>query len=83
MKSFFSQAAARFNANTPLFFKKITKIGVGFGATGTALVAPSASPHIHMPAILVTIGGYLIVAGIVAGAVAKLTCSDPENLPKV
>jgi hypothetical protein len=81
MKNFLNEAWNRLNSNTPVFFRKIKKIGVGLGASGGSLVAPTAIPAVHMPDILVKMGGYLIVAGVVMGGVAKMACEDPDSLP--
>jgi len=57
----------RLKAPTPKFFKVLRNIGLGLAAAGGVIVA---SP-IAIPAIVVTIGGYLIVAGSVATAVSQ------------
>ena len=56
----------RLKAPTPKFFRVLRNVGVGLAAAGGILVA---SP-IAIPAIVVTIGGYMIVAGSVATAVS-------------
>jgi hypothetical protein len=58
----------RLNAPTPKFFKILRTIGLGLAATGGILVAAP----IAIPALLVTIGGYLIVAGSVATAISQV-----------
>ena len=57
----------RLNSPTPKFFKVLRNVGLGLAAAGGVIVA---SP-IAIPAIVVTIGGYLIVAGSVATAVSQ------------
>lgn len=57
----------RLKAPTPKFFKVLRNVGLGLAAAGGVIVA---SP-IAVPAIVVTIGGYLIVAGSVATAVSQ------------
>lgn len=54
---------------TPNYFKKIIKIGIALGAIGGAI----ATAPIALPAAIVTAGGYLATAGIIAAAVAKTT----------
>ena len=85
----FTEAWKRLNSDTPHFFRKIKRVGAGLSATGGTLVAPSVVPQVHMPDILIKIGGYLIVAGVVAAGVAKFACDDPpvppapkDNTPK-
>lgn len=57
---------SRVVSNTPLWFKRIRTIGLILTGIGTALV----TAPIGLPAIIVTVGGYLIVGGAVASAVA-------------
>ena len=65
----------RLKATTPKFYKILRNIGLGMAAAGGILVA---SP-IAIPAILVNIGGYLIVAGSVATAISQtVTTTEGE-----
>lgn len=57
----------RLKAPTPKFFRILRNVGLGLAAAGGVIIA---SP-IAVPAIVVTIGGYLIVAGSVATAVSQ------------
>ncbi len=61
MKHIFQRAAAP----TPNFFKKLRNIGLAIaGIAGTIIAAPVA-----LPAILVKVAGYLVVAGgVLSGA---------------
>ncbi|MFN8114978.1 MAG: hypothetical protein U0W65_02630 [Bacteroidia bacterium] len=69
----------RLNAPTPKFFRVLRNVGLGLAAAGGILVA---SP-IAIPAIVVTIGGYLIVAGSVATAVSQaVTTTEGEKKEK-
>jgi len=52
---------------TPKFFQKMRNIGLALGAIGAAILA---SP-VALPALLIKIAGYLVVAGTVAGAVSQ------------
>jgi hypothetical protein len=66
----------RLKAPTPKFFRVLRNVGLGLAAAGGILVA---SP-IAIPAIVVTIGGYMIVAGSVATAVSQaVTTSEGEK----
>ncbi len=62
----------RLTAPTPKFFKILRNIGLGLAAAGGVIVA---SP-IAVPALVVTIGGYLIVAGSVATAVSQAVTTN-------
>ncbi len=64
----------RLKATTPKFYRTLRNVGLGMAAAGGILVA---SP-IAIPAVLVTIGGYLIVAGSVATAVSQ-TVTEAEK----
>lgn len=69
----------RLNAPTPKFFRVLRNVGLGLAAAGGILVA---SP-IAIPALVVTIGGYMIVAGSVATAVSQaVTTSEGEKKEK-
>lgn len=62
----------RCNAETPPFFKKLRTVGVIVAAAGTAVVtAPVA-----LPALVMAIGGYLIVGGAVVSAVSQAAITD-------
>ena len=59
----------RAKAPTPKFFKVLRNIGLALAAVGgTILTAPLA-----LPVVLVSIGGYIAVAGGVISAVSQLT----------
>ncbi|MFN8116229.1 MAG: hypothetical protein U0W65_08950 [Bacteroidia bacterium] len=65
----------RLKAPTPKFFKILRNVGLGLAAAGGVIVA---SP-ISIPAIVVTIGGYLIVAGSVATAVSQAVTENEAS----
>ncbi|MBI2722491.1 MAG: hypothetical protein HYX39_09975 [Bacteroidetes bacterium] len=62
----------RCKADTPPFFKKLRFVGLTLAAAGGVLVAAP----IALPAAIVTVGGYLIVAGSVATAVSQVAVTD-------
>lgn len=63
------KVVARAQAPTPKFFKVLRNIGLVLAAVGgTILAAPVA-----LPALVTSVGGYLVVAGGVASAVSQLT----------
>ena len=62
----------RAKAPTPKFFKVLRTIGLVIAAIGgTILTAP-----ISLPAVVVSAGGYLAVAGGVMSAVSQVTVDD-------
>ena len=64
----------RVKSPTPKFFKVLRNIGLVLAAVGgTILAAPIA-----LPIVIITIGGYVAVAGSVLSAVSQLTTST-EN----
>lgn len=65
----------RVGSETPPFFKKLRLIGLVVVAAGTTIVA---SP-IALPALVTTIGGYLIVAGSVATAMSQAAISEDSG----
>ena len=65
----------RYKKPTPKFFKLLRNIGIPLASVGAViLTAP-----ISLPAIVITIGGYLAVAGAVVTTVSQAVVSDPEN----
>jgi ABC-type xylose transport system permease subunit len=64
----------RLKAPTPRFFRHLRNIGLTMAAVGGALLTAPVS----LPAVLVTVGGYLTVAGTVIGAVSQATVSTEE-----
>lgn len=66
----------RATARTPKFFKTLRNIGLVLAAVGGCLIT---SP-IVLPVTVVSIAGYLTVAGSVISAVSQLT-TDPNSYP--
>lgn len=57
----------RVNAPTPKFFKKLRNIGLTVAAiAGTIIAAPVA-----LPAVIVKVAGYLVVAGGILGGTCQ------------
>lgn len=64
----------RAQAPTPKFFKVLRNIGIVVATMGGAiLTAPVA-----LPAVIVTVGGYLAVAGGVISAISQVTVDDKQ-----
>lgn len=67
----------RIKAPTPKFFKILRSIGLALLAiSGTIVAAP-----IVLPVTVVTVAGYMAVAGSVISAVSQMTVAE-ENLNK-
>jgi hypothetical protein len=64
--------AERLKSPTPKFFKRLRNFGLGLVAAGGVIVA---SP-IAIPALVISIGGYFIVAGSVATAVCQAVTTE-------
>jgi len=65
----------RWKSESPEFWEKVGRIGVGIGAVGAILV----SGTLVVPASLVTIGGYMVAVGSVTKVLSKLTVKDSNN----
>lgn len=62
----------RAKAPTPPFFKKLRNIGIGLTTiAGVVLTAP-----VSLPATMVSVAGYIAVAGGVASAISQLAVKD-------
>ena len=69
----------RATAPTPSFFKRLRNIGLALAAIGTAII----TAPITLPAVVVTVAGYIVVAGSVIGAVSQFTTAkDNVETPK-
>jgi uncharacterized membrane protein HdeD (DUF308 family) len=65
----------RAKAPTPKFFKVLRTVGLALAAVGgTILTAP-----VSLPVAVVTIGGYVALAGGVLSAVSQLTTTDDNK----
>lgn len=65
----------RAKAPTPKFFKVLRTVGLALAAVGgTILTAP-----VSLPVAVVTLGGYVAVAGGVLSAVSQLTTTDDNK----
>jgi len=65
----------RAQAPTPKFFKVLRNIGLAMATIGgTVVAAPTA-----LPALAISIGGYLAVAGGVISAVSQVTVDDKKK----
>lgn len=65
----------RYNRPTPKFFRILRNIGIALAATGGAILAAPIS----FPAIVLSVAGYLTVAGSVATAVSQAVVADVND----
>jgi hypothetical protein len=68
----------RIQAPTPLFFVKLRNISIALATVGATLLAAPVA----LPAILLKVAAYFIVAGTAGSAVSQTvtaTESEPEN----
>jgi hypothetical protein len=65
----------RIKAPTPRFFQKLRNIGLTMAAIGATLIAAPVA----LPAVFLTIGSYLTVAGAVIGAVSQATVKGDDG----
>lgn len=65
-------------APTPKFFKVLRNIGLVLAGIGGSILA---SPVV-LPAVVVSVGGYVAVAGGIISAVSQLTTLGDFNLAK-
>jgi len=60
----------RFKADTPLWFKRIRRVGLAMVAISSALLAANGNLGFILPVILSTACQWITVAGITAAAVS-------------
>ena len=65
----------RAKAPTPKFFKKLRSIGLLLAAIGGTVVAAPVA----LPAIVVSLGGYVAVAGGIISAISQITVDDSKQ----
>lgn len=83
--TFWKELVKRLKSESPKFFIKLQNAAITAIGAGTAIyLALKALPaeQFTMPAIGDTIYGYLMVASVVLGVVAKSTVKNPEELKK-
>ena len=66
----------RMQEPTPKFFRVLRNVGLCLAAAGGVIVAAP----IAIPTIIVTIGGYLIVAGSVATAISQAVTENEATI---
>jgi ABC-type xylose transport system permease subunit len=59
---------------TPTFFQKLRNIGLALAAISAAIIATPVA----LPTIVVTVAGYLAVAGTVLSAVSQITVAGDK-----
>lgn len=69
----------RAKAPTPKFFKVLRSVGLVLAAVGGAIM----TAPISLPAVVVSIAGYLTVAGGVISAVSQVTVEDTSKESEV
>ena len=69
-----ASAGKRCKKKTPPFFKKLRTAGLILAAIGTAIVAAP----IALPALAVTVGGYLLLCGTVITAVSQTAVGESD-----
>lgn len=65
----------RYKKPTPKFFRVLRNIGITLATAGGVILA---SP-VALPALIVSIGGYMTVAGTVAVSVSQAVVKDVEG----
>lgn len=76
------ELSARWKAESPVIFKRITNLGASMVVAGGAVITPQiAVPNFHVPEIMTKVAGYLVTFGFGIGIVSKITCKDPSQLP--
>lgn len=69
-----SEIKRRWKSETPLFWVKVKRLGLGLSAIGALFLnAEKVSEDLH------TIGGYMVLAGGVIAALSQLTVKDNDE----
>lgn len=67
----------RAQAPTPVFFKRLRSLALALSAVATAILTAPVS----FPPLVVTVAGYVLTAGTVAGAISQLTVAADATTP--
>jgi hypothetical protein len=67
----------RAQAPTPVFFKRLRSLALVLSAIATAVLTAPVS----FPPLVVTVAGYVLTAGTVAGAISQLTVATDATTP--
>jgi hypothetical protein len=67
----------RAQAPTPVFFKRLHSLALVLSAIATAVLTAPVS----FPPLVVTVAGYVLTAGTVAGAISQLTVATDATIP--
>jgi hypothetical protein len=67
----------RAQAPTPVFFKRLRSLALVLSAVATAVLTAPVS----FPPLVVTVAGYVLTAGTVAGAISQLTVAADTTTP--
>jgi len=65
----------RAKAPTPKFFRVLRTVGLVLAAAGGAVLAAPVA----LPAVVLTVAGYVSVAGAVVGAVSQVSVKDEHE----
>ena len=68
----------RWNSKTPVFWKKVQKVGIIAAGIATLI----ATAPVSLPALVVTAGGYLAVASGAIATISQLAVENPEDIKK-
>ncbi|MBL7920006.1 MAG: hypothetical protein JNJ40_06805 [Bacteroidia bacterium] len=71
---FLGAIGQRAKAETPLFFKKLRLAGLMLAAIGGVLVGTP----VLLPALVIQLGGYMIVGGTVLTAASQVSVKDDK-----
>lgn len=69
----------RLKMPTPRFFRRVRAIGAALGALGMVLT----TTQVPLPALVITIGSYLILAGSVAAAISSVAVEPETGTPSL
>jgi hypothetical protein len=65
----------RMKRRTPKFFQQVRNVGLGLAGVGAAILAAPVA----LPAIIIQVGGYLALAGTVAGIVSQTAVTNEKR----
>ena len=70
----------RWNATTPIFFKKLRKLAITVGSAAVGVWMINISMSLGLGDIILSICKYTIAFSAAVGLTAQITAKSPENL---
>jgi len=73
-----NQFIERWNAKSPLFFKKLKGYAISIGGPSAAVLVANSTMSLNLNSTLISVLGYVVAACVATAGTAKLTKEDNQ-----